>query len=285
VVVELPEGVADLPFKVGDRVAARFFEKPNGALGEYALVSHKVADKVPDEISSVEAAALVSATPATLLADYIQPGERVLVIGGGGPIGSHFCQVVRERGASFCAGTSRAPDRLLAKPLSYDAAIDYTQRDVFAMSDYQENKFDVIVDLAGYGFAHLEQDAAKKIPLICKTSSQGGRFITFVPPDGPIFEAHSIWQLLKVFVFPILGKVIKSRLWARGTLPKYSFAFCLPSTRECVTRTLELVQANKLKAVIDGPFEFTTEGVRAAFRRQESRHAQGKVVIKVKEND
>ena len=39
----------------------------------------------------------------------------------------------------------------------------------------------------------------------------------------------------------------------------------------------------ELKAVIDpnGPFDFTTDGVRQAFRLQESRHIQGKVVIQV----
>ena len=51
VVVELPEEAQEIPFQVGDRVAARFaLEGPRGALGEYALISSLVADKVPDNL-------------------------------------------------------------------------------------------------------------------------------------------------------------------------------------------------------------------------------------------
>lgn len=67
---------------MGDRVAVRFWTENYGALGEYAIVNTAVADKVPDSISSDEAAALISASPATVVAERIKPGERVLVLGG-----------------------------------------------------------------------------------------------------------------------------------------------------------------------------------------------------------
>jgi NADPH:quinone reductase-like Zn-dependent oxidoreductase len=60
-VVELPMNAKDLPFSIGDRVAARFVDGPRGALGEYAIVSTRVADLVPESLASEEAAALVSA--------------------------------------------------------------------------------------------------------------------------------------------------------------------------------------------------------------------------------
>jgi len=57
----------------------------------------------------------------------------------------------------------------------------------------------------------------------------------------------------------------------------------LPETSEAVTRTLTLASENKLIPCIDpqGPFPFTSDGVRRAFELQASKHAKGKVVIKV----
>ena len=202
IVVELPEN-ADLPFKVGDRVAVRFDEKPAGALGEYALVSTRVAAKVPDELSSDGAAALASASPAVELAEKIQKGERVLVMGAGGGIGSHFCQVLRERGASFIAGVSKSKNRLLKSPLSCDKAFDYTCEDPFSSEEFMKKPFDVIVDFASGGWPRLLEDARQRIPSIVKPASLGGRYIT-TTPDSPTFEAHSIWKLLQYIPFSSL---------------------------------------------------------------------------------
>ena len=76
VVWEIPEDAEDLPFKVGDRVAARFVEGPRGALGEYSIIDTRVCEKIPDNLSFEEGAALASAAPATLLAERIRSGER-----------------------------------------------------------------------------------------------------------------------------------------------------------------------------------------------------------------
>ena len=55
----------------------------------------------------------------------------------------------------------------------------------------------------------------------------------------------------------------------------------LSEQRTFVTKSMDLYSCQKLKPVMEGPFPFTTEGVRSAFRLQESRHARGKVVIHV----
>jgi NADPH:quinone reductase-like Zn-dependent oxidoreductase len=64
-------------------------------------------------------------------------------------------------------------------------------------------------------------------------------------------------------------------------LPGYTFGTALSSQRTFVTKSMDLFSSQKLKPVMEGPFPFTTEGVRSAFRLQESRHAHGKVVIHV----
>jgi NADPH:quinone reductase-like Zn-dependent oxidoreductase len=291
IVVELPEppalekGETALPFAVGDRVVARFVEAPRGALGEYALVSTMVADKVPDGLSSEDASALISASPSIDLAQPFgaKQGERVLVLGAGGGMGAHFCQLLRAKETtSYVVGVSRTPKLLLAPPISCDEAIDYTTTDVFSMTKFQgeENQFDTIVDLAGGGYARLEDARKRGTPSIVKPASQGGRFITTVPPHGPTYEIHSIWAALKIFLFPCLWKAIVSRTLLRGSMPKYSFGFVIAQSRRPATQVMQLAAQGQLEAVIE-PFPFTTEGVRKAFRLVESRHAHGKVVIAV----
>lgn len=282
-VVEIPADNEHLPFQLGDVVAARFGDGPRGALGEYALVSSSICDKIPsDSISVDEAAALAGATPSTLIADNIVQGERVLILGAGGGEGSHLVQHVKRMGASLVVGVSKDPERLLKEPLSYDRAIDYTKEDVFDMEEFKKEPFDTIIDLAAGGWPKLAERAAAGKPLIVKTASEGGRFWT-PTPDKPIFEAHSIGQILGIFLWPSLGRAISSRSWRRWKMPKFTYTMAIPSSGDVMTRTLQLAKENKLKAVLDpkGPFPFTTEGVREAFKTQESRHPKGKVVIHV----
>ena len=282
VVVEIPKEAVDCPFKVGDRVAARFVVGPRDALAEYAVIHQDVCEKVPENLKSEDAAALAGACPATLIADRIKEGERILVLGAGGGLGSHVCQLMREKGASFIAGVSSSPERLLKSPLAYDRAIDYSKEDPFSVAEFKGIKFDVVLDLAAGGWIRLHDDYVDGVDSIVKPASMGGRYLT-TTPDKAIFEGHSVWPVLQMFLFTPLWRAFKSRSFARHRLPAYTFAMSLPQEREVMTRTMDLAERGILKAVIDpkGPFAFTTEGVRAAFRLQETRHAHGKVVVQV----
>jgi NADPH:quinone reductase-like Zn-dependent oxidoreductase len=282
VVVEIPPEAKDSYFKVGDRVAARFAGVSRGALAEYAVISQSVCEKVPDEMTSEDAAALAGACPGVLLGERINEGDRVLILGAGGGVGSLACQIMRARGASYIAGVSRTPDRLLQPPLSYDKAVDYTKDDPFSYPEFEEKPFDVVLDLASGAWLNILETSRRGGKSIVKPASQGGRFLT-ITADNATYEAHSVWPVLKLFMFIPLWRAIKSRAWARSKLPKYTFAMSLPGTRDVMTKTMKYAQDGVLKAVIDpaGPFPFTTEGVRKAFRLQESRHGKGKVVVQV----
>lgn len=284
VVVELPNDNDQSSFKIGDRVAVRFTGNgPKGALGEYAMVDMTVAEKVPDSISSDAAAALASASWAVPLAEYIhETDKRVLILGAGGGIGSHVCQLLRQRGVDYIVGVSNAPNRLLQKPLSYDEAIDYTKHDIFSLERFQKNPFDMIIDLSCGGWPRLVQDVREKRSLVVKPLSQGGRYVTTLT-DNAVLEVSSMAHFLWKALHPALVRSIWSRVWTRSTLPSYTFAMLGPEERIVVTKTLELADKGVLEAALDerGPFEFTTEGVRKAFHVQESRHVHGKVVIHV----
>jgi len=270
----------DYPFKVGDRVAARFNEGPRGALAEYAIIDITICEKIPENLSFEEGAILASVSPATVLAERIVPGERVLIMGAGGGVGSHTCQVMRKQGASYLVGASLATDRLLQEPLQYDEAINYSEVDPFSIQKFKDEPFDVVVDLAGGSWLRLMEDHTNNVSSIVKPASQGGRYLTLTP-DEAIFKGEVLMDLLKPFLFIPLWRALKSRLWGRHSMPKYSFAHSLEFERTHLTRTMNMAQEGTLKACTDsqGPFPFTTDGVRKAFRLQETRHVKGKVVI------
>mmetsp|Transcript_6714 Transcript_6714/g.16531 ORF Transcript_6714/g.16531 Transcript_6714/m.16531 type:complete len:386 (-) Transcript_6714:121-1278(-) len=282
---EKKNGKKNCRFRVGDRIAARFVNKPMGMLGEYALVSTDVCDIVPDGISAEGAAALASSgTCAVKIAGRIQEGDRVLIFGAGGGVGSHLCQLVRLRGASYVAGVGRDPRRLMDKPLGCDLAIDYTQTDPFAaMKEWMDDPFDVIVDLSsGVWPALVAQKSVRGYKSIVKPASKGGRYLT-TTPDKPSFKMRSAWDIV-LFLIPPLWRALSSRCgMSRFSLPTYSYVLALPETPDVVTETLRLASEDKLVPCIDaqGPFPFTTDGVRDAFRLQASRHAKGKVIISV----
>jgi len=168
-----------------------------------------VCDKVPKNISYSEAAALASASPAILIAERVNPGERVLVLGAGGGVGSHACQIMRARGASFIAGMSRSPATLLQPPLSYNKAIDYTKEDPFSMEEFQNDPFDVIIDLSSGGWLKLVQNSQNGVKSIIKPSSKGGRYLTvrkmfhkyFLFLMLYYFRLHQTLQSLKPIIF------------------------------------------------------------------------------------
>ena len=290
VVHELPKDAPpDLPFQVGDIVAVMFHEAPRGGLADYAAVNTVLCDKVPEGVSHEGAAALGSSGPVAVgLADYIQKGDRVLILGAGGGVGSHLCQLARHRGASFVAGVAKDARRLLEAPLSVDEAIDYTKQDPYSLKKWIENPFDIIIDLSSGGWRRViggsksSGKSSERKGLIVKPAKDGGRFLT-ITPDDPMFEAHTMWQILKIFALPAIKRAIRTRTFSRSRLPKYSMAMALPSKRTNLSRALKLAGEGKLVPCTNSQhlFPFTTEGVCKAFRLQESRHVKGKVVIKV----
>jgi len=230
---------------------------------------------------------------------------RILILGARGGVGSLTSQILKRSGrVSFLAGTASPWSSNNANDKDdhdhcYDTIIDYTKQDPFTMKEYQDNPFDIIVDLAGAGaWLTLNEKATttptKDLRSIVKPASEGGRYVTLTP-DTAIFALPSISAALKLFLLVPLWRALKSRTWAKKILPKYTYAMCLDEDRTHLTRTLTMATPNtteqpqlpSIHAVVDsrGPHPFTTEGVRTAFKIQESRHIRGKVVIQLMTED
>jgi NADPH:quinone reductase-like Zn-dependent oxidoreductase len=278
-------------FQKGDIVAARFTVAPRDAMAEYARVSSTVCEKVDMtkaakcNITPEGAAVLAGASPAVALCDdFIRPNERVLILGAGGGIGSHFCQLAKRwKNASYICGVgSQDTQRLLDEPINCDDAIDYTKENIFESKLYQQEPFDTIIDLSCGGWLQLiEQNRNKgSTRSIVKPASMGGRYIT-ITPDTPSFDGSSLLAMMCIFVIKPMWRSFYSRIFTRKSLPTFTLAMALPETRDIMTKTLQLAYDGKLVPVIDGPYPMTTDGIRKAFRKLESRHAKGKVVVKV----
>jgi NADPH:quinone reductase-like Zn-dependent oxidoreductase len=145
-VVAIGEGVTR--FTVGDRVVANL-GMTLGGHAQYALLKEKAAlAKLPSTISFEDAAALVfgGTTALYYLRDKLQlkKGERLLVIGAGGSVGSAAVQIGRELGAEV-VGVCSTEKAALVKKIGAHRVIDYRK------SDWRKDqaRYDVICDTVG----------------------------------------------------------------------------------------------------------------------------------------
>ena len=110
--------------KVGDRV----FGRASATYAEYTVASEATLAKLPDSVSFEAGAALgltgVSAWHAVEAAD-VHPGQRVLIQGGAGGVGSIALQLAKRAGAHVIATTS-AKNVDHVRALGADEAVDYS---------------------------------------------------------------------------------------------------------------------------------------------------------------
>ena len=137
-------GSAVTRFAVGDEV----FGISRGSFAEYAVaLEDKLAAK-PANLT-FEQAAVVPVSGLTALqalrdAGRVEAGQRVLVIGASGGVGSYAVQVAKSFGAQV-TGVSSTAKTDLVRSLGVDHVIDYTKQD-FADGT---NRYDLIIDTGG----------------------------------------------------------------------------------------------------------------------------------------
>ena len=138
-------GAAVSEFKPGDTV----FGGAAGAFGEFVvLAADRSVTRMPPGISFAEAAAIpvagITALQALRDSGQLRTGQRVLINGASGGVGSYAVQIARSMGATVTGVCStRNVERVLA--LGADRVIDYT------LSDYTagDEEYDLVVDLVG----------------------------------------------------------------------------------------------------------------------------------------
>src|SRR3954470_21046948 len=240
-------------FKPGDEV----FGVANGAIAEYACAAERTLVAKPANITFEQAGSVGVAGLTALqgLRDQgkIQPGQRVLVNGASGGVGTFAVQIAKAFGADVTAVCS--PRNLeQARSMGADRVIDYTKED-FTQGDQH---YDVIFDNVG-NHSIAERRRVLTPNGICVLAGMGsagkheGQWPRLVGNLKTIFVSPFISQKFKMYI----GKLLKPDL--------------------VVLR--DLMQEGKLTPVIDRqyPMSETTE----ALRYLEEGHARGKIVITI----
>ncbi len=233
-------------FKVGDRVFGAV-SPGTGTHAEYICVPEKaVLATIPDGMRDEETAGICDAamTALTFLRDVadVRPGQKVLINGASGAIGTFAVQLAKHFGAEV-TGVCSGPNAELVRSLGADRVIDYTR------DDFTQNgqAYDVIFDAVG-----------KRTFLQCRDSlTPGGKYLTTVPSIG------ILWHMLRT---------------ARSGGRKAVFsATGLQQTVEKLETLKGMLAAGQLRSVVGRRFPF--EQIAEAHRYVESGHKIGNVVI------
>lgn len=264
-------------FKVGDKVVATWDMFGLGGLAQYTKVNPKKTVKLPDGLSVEEGAALANSASHALkivTRAKVKEGDRVLVLGGSGGVGTLIVQLLNNKNCSYVAATSTNED--LMKELGVDMVIDYTKGNWYEEKDWQTSKFDCIIDCA------VGVRAWNSCNSVLKNRRAGGRFVAVVHNDWHISGKH--YSDVFGMLLPPFGRQLYNVV--RCTTPKYLVYLNEPS-KESMAEVMELAggggSKKVLKLVLDpeSPHPFTTQGVRDAWNKHIARKGHGKIVISV----
>jgi NADPH:quinone reductase-like Zn-dependent oxidoreductase len=241
-------GKAVTRFKRGDLIFAMLSPFRRGACAEYVTVPEKNAARMPKNLSFAEAAAVPVAGLAALqaLRDHgkIKNGDRILINGASGGVGSFAVQIAKTYETEVTAVTSKA-NLDFVKSLGADRVMDYSSED-FTKSG---GNYDIIFDTV-----------AKRSFSECKpVLSPNGIYVTTVP------SPRSIIQL---FVTSITGGKQARLLNVR------------PRSQD-LDILREWLEAQKIRPVIDRTYPLSKTAEAHAY--SEAGHARGKIVILVSE--
>jgi NADPH:quinone reductase-like Zn-dependent oxidoreductase len=235
-------------FQAGDEV----FGVCDGAFAEYATArSDRVAPK-PANLT-VEQAATVPTSGCTALQAVrnkgkVAPGQKVLIIGAAGGVGSFAVQIAKAFGAHV-TGVCSTTKVDLVRSIGADDVIDYT-RDDFAETG---ERYDVVLDIAGNrSVSHLRRALVPRGTLVIVGGEGGGRWF------GGI-DRQLRASMLSPFVSQKLG------------------TFVAKANGEDLLVLKELIEAGKVTPVIDKAYPLSE--VPEAIRHLQEGHARGKVVI------
>jgi len=256
-------------WKVGDRVmidpadrktfGGVIGEARHGGLAEYCAVPDHHLVKLPDDVSYEVAASLPvaygTAWRMMLTIGQVSAGEKVLILGASGGVGTCCVQLAKMAGAEVVAAAS-SPEKLARlKDLGADHVVDYKKEDfmkwIFANFGkpgrrVPEKGMDVVVNFTG-GDTWVKS---------LRSVHRGGRILTCGATAGydPKEDLRFIWT----YELKILG----SNGWMRDEL----------------LALVEQVRVGKLKPVLDKTYELAH--INDAFKQLEDRQVFGKIVVK-----
>jgi NADPH:quinone reductase-like Zn-dependent oxidoreductase len=237
----------------GDEV----FGDVDGAFAEYVTVPGDHVDRKPANLTFEQAAAMPVAGRTALkgLRDVAQvrPGQRVLVNGASGGVGTFAVQIGKVLGAEVTAVCSTRNVDLVSS-LGADHVIDYTKDDFTRGGQ----RYDVVLDLVGN----------RSLGDLRRALTPDG---TLILSGGGVSRGGS--------VFGPLSLMVRSQVVAKFVRRQRILLLEPPPEKALLVSLRELAEDGKLTPVIDRTYTF--EETPDAIRYLETEHARAKVVITV----
>ena len=234
-------------FKEGDQVFG--FTENLGAYAEYLCMSEEGVAIKPANVTYEETAAVVQGGLTALyflIKGNIQKGQKILIFGASGGIGTYAVQLAKYFGAEV-TGVCSTPKLELVSSLGADEVIDYTKE------DFTKNAqtYDLIFDTVG------KTSLSRSI----KSLNENGHYL---------FATFGLPMLIRVF-------------WLLRKSSKKAIFGVIEENSEDLDFLKELIEAGEIKPIIDRcyPLEQTAD----AHRYVETGHKKGNVVITVEHNN
>ena len=244
-------GTGVTKFKPGDEV----FGIATGSYAEYAIAREDKLAPKPSNLT-FEQSAVVAISGLTALQGVrdhgkVQPGQKVLIIGASGGVGTFAVQIAKSYGAEVTGVCSTAKVDLV-KSIGADHVIDYTHDD-FAEG---QSRYDVILDIGGNAtLSRLRRALTPKGTLVIAGGETDGRLL-----------GGADRQLRAIAMSPFVGQKL-------GT-------YISSENAEDLIVLKELIEAGKVTPTIDRTYSLTE--VPDAIRYIEEGHARGKVAITIR---
>ena len=234
-------------FQPGDAVFGDLWDSWGG-FAEYACTKAAGFERMPANATFEQAAAVpqagVLALQALRKARHLQPGQKVLINGAGGGVGTFAIQLAKLTGVEV-TGVDASHKLETARSVGADHVLDYRETD-FATTGEQ---YDLIVDCQNY----------RSMFEIRRALRPGG---VFAMVGGSIPRVYQLWAI-NLFE-PLTRDGRKLRLVAAGP-------------NKGLSELRDLIEAGKLTPLIDRTFRL--EEAAAAMRYFDEGHHRGKVVI------
>jgi NADPH:quinone reductase-like Zn-dependent oxidoreductase len=238
-------------FSPGDEVFALLEQ---GGFAEYVTVRENRLAPKPKNLSYEQAAAVPMAAMTALLAlrdkGQLQPGQKVLVNGASGGVGTFAVQIALALGAKV-AGVCGPQNLDLVSFIGADEVIDYSTEDF----THNGQRYDLILDIAGTRSVVACRRVLTPKGTLVMVGGPAGRWLQ---PAGHMFSALA--------AAPLTSQTIAMAETTKSTEKKLHLM--------TLTR---LIENGEIRPVIDRCYPF--EEIPAAIRYHEQGHTRGKVVI------
>jgi len=242
-------------FKVGDEV----FGARAGALSQYICAKADRAVTLKPAATTFEEAGSIAVAGITALQGlrdqgHLQAGQKVLINGASGGVGTFAVQIAKVLGAEV-TGVCSTRNVDLVRSLGADHVIDYTKED-FTKGD---RRYDLLFDNIG-NHSFSERRHILTPSGICLNVGLGGAG----------WHEDSGSNMIRTLTTPLMSKF---------TAQKFKF-FISELNQKDLAYLADLIQSGKMKPVLDRTYKSLSETPQALAYLEEG-HARGKVVISV----